>query len=40
MDKPGSPPHTRGILGIDLPDNFVNRITPAYAGNTVFKSFS
>ena len=32
----GSPPHTRGILSVTIPDSVTYRITPAYAGNTNF----
>ena len=36
---PGSPPHTRGILGNDSQARLSVRITPACAGNTLYNNY-
>ena len=33
--RPGSPPHSRGILGVSHSSSPARRLTPAFAGNTV-----
>ena len=39
-DPVGSPPHTRGILELFLIEEFLIRLTPAYAGNILPKTLT